>query len=256
MEGGSREPARQQTAIGPRTASRSSRGGNHALCQRTAMADPGVDAGRNDHRLRRPQCARRSGPDPEEGAELHHGAVLLRGLVLPDRLLLLPAGCGLSDRSHRSAHRLCRRRPGLGHGVRPARLLDRMGFDGRLPRHARRFRGGRHPDRNQDLDHMVPLRRALDRHRLVQLGLVARRRGHTAAGRLALDRLRLAVRLHHDGRSGGRLLGPLVLALSRPAEPSAPVAGRVHPDRGRPGEGRGGKAGAQEDLRPEAASSA
>ena len=179
-------------------------------------------------------------------------AIFLRRLVVPDRLLILPAGRGLSDRSHRSAHRLCGRRVRLGTGRRAARLLDRMDFDGRLPRACSAFP---RPSPCRPAQRPRPCG-SPPHERSIATGWF--NSGSSIGAALTppvviwlSQRLRLAVRLPAHRPAGGRVLRPLVLALSRPAEPSAPVAGRVHPDRGRPDEGRGGKARAQEDLRSE-----
>ena len=137
-----------------------------------------------------------------------------------------------------------------GLAARLARLFDRLDLDGWLPRPARPFRGRRDADRHQDLDRVVPLRRALDRDRLVQLGLVDRRHAHAARGDLARQRLRLEIRLPAHRPAGVVFSVRLVLALSRPAEPSAPGAGRVHPNRGRADRG-GRKSPRSADLRAE-----
>ena len=125
--------------------------------------------------------------------------------AVPARLFLLAAGRGLSDRSDRTASGLRRRRGDLGRCRRAARLGDRMDVDGGLPRAARPQRSGRDPDRDEDVDHLVPLAGALDRHRLVQLRLLDRFDDYAPRRGLALFGLRLAACvLDHRRRSASR----------------------------------------------------
>ena len=166
-------------------------------------------------------------PILKKEVNLHHRAIFLRRLVVPDRLFLRPAGRRLSHRPARPAHRLRRRRPRLGPRRGAARSLDRLDLDGGLPRAAGSQRSGGDPDRDQNVDVVVPLARALDRHRLVQLRFVDRRGAHPAARHLHRRELGLASGVSRHRRARRRRVDRLVDLLSRPRQASQPVAGRA-----------------------------
>ena len=166
-------------------------------------------------------------PILKKESELLDGAVFLRRLGLSARLFLLAAGRGLSDRSHRAAHRLRRRRSDLGRGRRGARPGDRMDLDGGVPRGARPQRSRRDPDGHEGVDHLVSLAGAVDRDRLVQFRLLNRFDDHAAPRDLDGLGLWLAAGVpdHRHARRPPR--DRLVLALPGSRGASGPLRRRA-----------------------------